>query len=196
MRSLFKRLNVRGIPVDISTFSKASKKRDTQVFYNLFIQLRKQLERVHDSKESQLTLFPIDSTIVTLTSKLLWSQGIRQVKLLAGINLLTDEPEGVVIHFGEGHDSKQGKETIDSTPENGVSILDRGFSSLARITDLMKEDKRYFVLRIKNNIKIKMQEDGQCLWRVAKEKTRVRIVNFCHLETGYEFRLATNLAEV
>lgn len=163
MRSLFKRLNVRGIPVDISTFSKASKKRDTQVFYNLFIQLRKQLERVHDSKESQLTLFPIDSTIVTLTSKLLWSQGIRQVKLLAGINLLTDEPEGVVIHFGEGHDSKQGKETIDSTPENGVSILDRGFSSLARITDLMKEDKRYFVLRIKNNIKIKMQEDGQCL---------------------------------
>jgi hypothetical protein len=39
MRDLFKRLNVRGIDMDISTFSKASKNRDPVVFHNLFLRL-------------------------------------------------------------------------------------------------------------------------------------------------------------
>ena len=36
MRDLFKRLNVRGINMDISTFSKASKNRDPIIFHDLF----------------------------------------------------------------------------------------------------------------------------------------------------------------
>jgi hypothetical protein len=59
----------------------------------------------------------------------LWSQGYHQVKLFSGLNLLTAEPEGIFIHFGQGHDSKYGDNTIDATPENGVGIMDRGFSS-------------------------------------------------------------------
>ena len=130
MTCLFKTLNIRGIKVDKSTFSKASKKRDPKLFYNLFKKLRKELNKSKKIDKNKLALFPLDSTIVTLTSKLLWQQGYKQVKLLSGLNLLTSSPGGIVIHFGQGHDSKYGDDTIKANPENGVSIMDRGFSSL------------------------------------------------------------------
>jgi putative transposase len=47
MRCLFKRLNVRGIDVDISTFSKASKVRDPMVFFQLFKKIREELHVEH-----------------------------------------------------------------------------------------------------------------------------------------------------
>jgi hypothetical protein len=40
----------------------------------------------------KLVRFPLDSTIVTLTSKRLWRQGYYQVKLFSGLDLLTAEP--------------------------------------------------------------------------------------------------------
>jgi hypothetical protein len=48
MRCLFKRLNVRGIDVDISTFSKASKVRDPKVFFQLLTKLREKLHIEHN----------------------------------------------------------------------------------------------------------------------------------------------------
>jgi IS4 transposase len=211
MRSLFRRLNIRGIDVDISTFSKASKTRNPMLFYNLFIEVRGQLRKTQKIGSKNLALFPVGSTIVTLTSKLLWSQGYHQVKLLSGLNLLTAEPGGIFIHFGQGHDSKYGNPTIDATPENGVSIMDRGFStprlrsvlklseveasSLARIKALLQENNRYFILRIKNNIKLEMLEDGQFLIGTGEEQVKGRVVNFCDLESRSEFRFVTNLPE-
>jgi putative transposase len=44
-----------------------------------------------------------------------------QVKLFSGINLLTAEPDGILIQFEQEHDSKYGEETIAATPRNGVS---------------------------------------------------------------------------
>jgi putative transposase len=76
-----------------------------------------------------------------------------QVKLFSGINLLTAEPGGILIHFGQGHDSKYGEETIAATPKNGVSIMDRGFCKLERIKDLIRDRERYFVMRIKNDMR-------------------------------------------
>jgi len=195
MRSLFKRLNVRGIDVDISTFSKASKIREPEIFHHLFIKLRKELKKEHKIDNKKLALFPLDSTIVTLTSKLLWSQGYHQVKLFCGLNLLTAEPGGIAIHFGQGHDSKYGNLTINATPPNGVSIMDRGFSSFARIQELLTDKNRYFVLRIKNNISLKMLESGKVLIGVGKKQVEARVVNFCDLEEKHEFRLVTNLPE-
>ena len=89
MRSVFKRLNVRGIKVDISTFSKASKNRNSEIFKKLFNHLKAQVKKSQHLSQDELILFPLDSTIITLTSKLLWNQGIHQVKLFGGINLLT-----------------------------------------------------------------------------------------------------------
>jgi putative transposase len=75
MRDLFKRLNIRGIDMDISTFSKASKNRDSIIFQNLFLKVRKKLKKVKSIDPKNLVLFPIDSTIISLTSKLLWKEG-------------------------------------------------------------------------------------------------------------------------
>jgi len=167
MRSMFKRLNVRGIGIDISIFSKASKSRDTDVFEQIFSSLKKQHQKLLGKTENKLVLFPLDSTIVTLTSKLLWCQGIHQVKLFSGIDLSTKEPGGVLIHFGQGHDSKYGDETIEATPENGVAVMDRGFCCLTRIKTLKrhlkKREGKHFVLRIKNNIKLEMLANGNYL---------------------------------
>lgn len=169
MTSMFKRLNYRNIEVDKSTFSKASKIRNPNLFYELFLKLRKKLENQKNSDDQKLVLFPLDSTIVTLTSKLLWSQGFHQVKLFSGLNLWTEEPGGILIHFGQGNDSKYGNETIDANPENGFSIMDRGFCSLARIAYLLQQKNRYFLLRIKNKITLKMQENGLCLIGTGKK---------------------------
>lgn len=195
MRSLFKRLNIRGIDVDISTFSKASKTRSPRPFYQLFEQLRKELNHQKKIETQKIALFPLDSTIVTLTSKLLWSQGYHQVKLFSGINLLTAEPGGISIHFGQGHDSKYGNSTIEATPSNGVSIMDRGFASLERIQKLLLEKDRYFVLRIKNNVKLEMQENGKFSIGTGEKQVEGRVVVFCDVEERHEFRLVTNLPE-
>ena len=196
MRDLFKRLNVRGIDMDISTFSKASKNRDPVIFHNLFLRLRSELNKKKNIDPKALVLFPIDSTIISLTSKLLWKEGYHQVKLFSGINLLTAEPGGILIHFGQGHDSKYGEETIAATPKNGVNIMDRGFCKLERIKDLIQDKERYFVLRIKNDMSLQMQESGKFLVGTGAKKVECRIVNYCDLEERTEFRLATNLPEI
>lgn len=196
MRDLFKRLNVRGIDMDISTFSKASKNRDPVIFHNLFLRLRSELKKKKNIDPKALVLFPIDSTIISLTSKLLWKEGYHQVKLFSGINLLTAEPGGILIHFGQGHDSKYGEETIAATPKNGVNIMDRGFCKLERIKDMIQDKERYFVMRIKNDMSLQMQENGKFLVGTGTKKVECRIVNYCDLEERTEFRLATNLPEL
>ena len=195
MRDLFKRLNVRGIDMDISTFSKASKNRDPIIFHDLFFKLRNELKKKNSIESKALVLFPIDSTIISLTSKLLWKEGYHQVKLFSGINLLTAEPDGILIHFGQGHDSKYGEETIAATPKNGVSVMDRGFCKLERIKDLIQDKERYFVMRIKNDMSLQMLENGKFLVGTGTKKVECRIVNYCDLEKRTEFRLATNLPD-
>lgn len=195
MRDLFKRLNVRGIDMDMSNFSKASKNRDPIVFHNLFFSLRKELKKQRNIDTKSLVLFPIDSTIISLTSKLLWKEGYHQVKLFSGINLLTAEPDGILIHFGQGHDSKYGEETLAATPKNGVSVMDRGFCKLERIKELIQDKERYFVMRIKNDMSLQMLENGKFLVGTGAKKVECRVVNYCDLEERTEFRLATNLPE-
>ncbi len=103
MRSVFNRLNVRGIKVKVSTFSKASKNRDPRILYDRFLALKQELHKKHKTEAAKLTLFPLDSTIVSLTSKLLWVQSIHQLTLFSGLDLMTNAPGGIVIHFGQGH---------------------------------------------------------------------------------------------
>jgi IS4 transposase len=193
MRDLFKRLNIRGIDVDISTFSKASKHRDPRIFHNLLVSLKNRLRKKRASQEKALILFPLDSTIISLTSKLLWQKGYHQVKLFSGINLFTAEPDGILIHFGQGHDSKYGDQTIAATPENGVSIMDRGFCKLSRIERLIESKDSYFLMRIRNDISLKMLDNGNFLAGTGKEKVEIRVVIFSDLESRTEFRFATNL---
>ena len=177
MRSLFFRLNSRDISLDISTFSKASKHRDIGVFVKLFERLQSDIKH-QASSQDKLSLFPLDSTIVTLTSKLLWQQEYRQVKLFAGTDNEREIIDGVHIHLGQGHDSQYGDETIASTPQNGVAIMDRGFSSSERVQTLLKKENQYFVLRIKNNCTLKIKDDGTYEVWSGKLQVQVRLVTF------------------
>jgi len=193
MRSLFKRLNLRGEGVDISTFSKASQSRGTRVFETLIDSLKQRLYSQSKVKPQERMLFPLDSTIISLTSRLMWELGYHQVKLFSGINLSTGEPGGIVIHFGQGHDNKYGNETIAETPGNGVAVMDRGFCDLGRVRELQQQKGKYFVLRIKNNIKLEGLENGKYRVGSGKKEIEARVVIFSH--EGTEFRLLTNLAE-
>jgi IS4 transposase len=192
MRDLCTRLKIQGMGVELSTFSKASKIREIKPFEETVKYLNRKL-RKKKGKEKALELFPIDSTIISLTSKLLWQEGWHQVKLFCGINNVTTEVEGIVIYFGQGHDSKEGQKTIEEIPSDAVGVMDRGFASIARIKKLKEDLSKHFVLRIKNNVHLEMQENGNCI--VGKEKggVEIRVVAFCDLEKKTEFRLATDL---
>jgi len=132
-------------------------------------------------KSDDLALFVLDFTTITLTSKLLWNQGIHQVKLFSGINLMNSELPGVSLHFGKGHDSKYGNETVESIPANAVGLMDRGFSSPDRITELCKKDK-YFLLILKNNEKFKILEESQCCLGAKESVWVIKIIAFCNGE--------------
>jgi len=119
----------------------------------------------------------------------------HQVKLFCGLNSMTSEVGGIVIHFGQGHDSKEGKETIASIPENSVGIMDRGFAAMKRIKELLGNKGKDFVLRIKNNITLEMLENRKCKVGKGKNAVEVRVVMFCDLEERTEFRLATDLPD-
>ena len=192
MRDLCTRMNTKGMNVQISTFSKASKIREVDVFDKIIAELNKRLS-IKKGVEEARALFPIDSTIISLTSKLLWQEKWHQVKLFCGLNSITSEVGGIVIHFGQGHDSKEGKETIASIPQNSIGVMDRGFASMKRIGELLGNKEKHFVLRIKNNVTVEMLENGKCKVGTGKDAVEVRLVMFCDLEKRTEFRLATDL---
>ncbi|QXE24723.1 transposase, IS4 family protein [Richelia sinica FACHB-800] len=158
MRDLFKRLNNTGFDVDISTFSKASSHRSQKPFQEIYQKLN---ELVHHQAQKKLhdkyAICPIDSTIITLTSKLLWVLGHHQVKLFSSLNLATGSPEDNFIKFGHDHDYNFGSKMMSNLPTNAVGVMDRGFAGLKFIQDLVQENK-YFVLRIKNNWKLEFEE--------------------------------------
>jgi hypothetical protein len=88
MRDLCTRMNIQGINVQLSTFSKASKIREIDVFEKMIAELNKRLS-IKKGVEKARALFPIDSTVITLTSKLLWQENWHQVKLFCGLNSIT-----------------------------------------------------------------------------------------------------------
>ena len=181
MRDLFYQLNHTGIPVDISTFSRACKTRQDQQFCRIYVKLIEQLK--HRNPAAAQMLFPIDSTVVTLTSKLFWLQGVHQVKLLNGVNLEQHNPSECLIHFGQGHDAKFSESIPGMIPEGGIGIMDRGFASW-EFLDQLSQTQTLFVVRIKNNM------------RTQFDHQRYRVVWFCDLESKSEFRLATNVEEM
>lgn len=194
MRDLFKRLNNTEIEVDISTFSKASSHRSQDVFHQIYQHLSGLVHRknLHD----KYVICPIDSTIISLTSQLLWSLGYHQVKLFSSLNLNTGATNENLIIFGFNHDYNYGKSMVDALPANGVGVMDRGFAGLKFLQSTASSD-RYFVLRIGNKYKLEFDEDSE-LTQVGtgQERGLYRVVQFCNLETKTEYRLVTNLPKI
>jgi putative transposase len=194
MRDLFKRLNNTCFSVDISTFSKANVHRTQEPFIQIYQKLCQLANKNPLSRKLKNYLIcPIDSTTITLTSKLLWMQGYHQVKLFSSLNLSSGIPEENLVNFGYDHDYNYGEEMIDALPPNGVGVMDRGFAGLEYIKQLTEQNK-YFVLRISNSWKLEFdQQTGLTRVGTGKKSGVYRVVNFCDLETKTEYRLVTNL---
>lgn len=105
LRDGFKRLNGTGIEGDISTFSKANQVRRLQPFIQIYhFLIRQARQQVRPTKVDQLyNLCPIDSTVITLTSKLFWMQHQNSVKLFTCLNETDASTSSCVIHFDGKH---------------------------------------------------------------------------------------------
>jgi len=178
MRGLFFLLNHLGVAVNISTFSKASKYRSAEPFQRI-LQALQQRFRNRNTGEFQ-HLFPWDSTIITLTSKLFWQQNVYQVKLALGLDISVGNIGDESIVFGQTNDQKLGNVMIGTIPENAVGIMDRGFASW-KLMDDMCEKNTLFVVRIKNNMKLK------------PDNPKIRVIQFFNEEQDVEYRLANNV---
>lgn len=108
--------------IDISTFSKASLTRSNQIFKLIYEKLLRRIRR--QVAVGKYDVFPIDSTSITLTSKLLWAKGYHQVKLFGCFDRSGGGTEGVLINFGDEHDYKYVKQMTLSIPKNAVGVMD------------------------------------------------------------------------
>ena len=191
MRDLFKRLNNTGFDLDISTFSKASSHRSWKIFLQIY---QKRVLRVNQRKTNdKYATCPIDSTTITLTSKLLKEQDFHQVKLFSSLNLSVESTEDNLIVFCYAHDYNFGKKMIDSLPTNGLGVMDRGFAGLKFLQDVSSSNK-HFVLRIGNAYKLEFDEkSGLTRVGAGKEQGLYRVVQFCDVESRKQYRLVTNL---
>ena len=184
LRDLFFQLNHSGVEGSLSSFSRACSSRSLQFINRLFVDLLHQVRR--RPSQNDVIICPFDSTIISLTSKFFWAEQYHQVKVLTSLNQETQAPSEVLIHFGERHDAYFGELVLGMTPENGLAVGDRGFASKDLFNDFMNSNK-LFLIRIKSNWII--DENG--LVDVGGRK--VRVVRFCDLEKGTEYRLATNV---
>jgi wyosine [tRNA(Phe)-imidazoG37] synthetase (radical SAM superfamily) len=76
IRDLFKRINPTRFEVDISTFSQSNTHRSQEPFRNIYEQLNQLIPKeAYKKLHNKYAINPIDSTIITLTSKLLWVLG-------------------------------------------------------------------------------------------------------------------------
>ncbi len=82
----------------------------------------------HKKLHNKYAICPIDSTIITLTSKLLWVLVYHQVKLFSALNLATGSPDDNLINFGNDHDDKFVSHIMSKLPENAVGVLELGFA--------------------------------------------------------------------
>jgi len=161
MPDLFKRINPTEFEVDISIFSKANIHRSQEPFRKIYEQLNQLVPKeAHKKLPNKYAICPIDSPIITLTSKLLWVLGHHQVKLFSTLNLATGSPDDHLINLGHAHDYNFGSKMMSKLPVNAVGVMDRGFAGLKFIQELVQEHK-YFMLRIKNHWKVEFQSESR-----------------------------------
>lgn len=200
MRDLFQRLQQGGIEMDMSTFSKANQHRSLEPFQELYqevlglVKRKKGKGKVSDRDVDAYEICPIDSTIITLTSKLLWALGYHQVKLFSVFNNYNQSGEYPLVHFGQDHDYKFATQMTENLGEKQVGVMDRGFAALEYLKQLQAQNK-LFVVRINTNYKLELSEGGKWQVGTGKKQGIYRVVWFCDLETKVEYRIVTNLPD-
>ena len=191
MRGLFRKLNLGGTSVDQSTFSKANQHRSSQPFETLYQSLNR-LVKKKNKPSKDWDICPIDSTTITLTSKVFWALGYHQVKLFNAVSQSQGSCESCVINFGSAHDYKFATAVTDPLSEKQVAVMDRGFAALPYFAAL-KEANKPFVIRLNLNYKKEALESGEWHVGTGKHAGDYRLVWFSDLETKVTYCLMTNL---
>jgi putative transposase len=190
LRDLFFLTYHQGIAVDLSTFSKASKNRDYQVFNQIYVSLNSELRKRKGKRE--YLLYAIDSTVITLTSKLFWMSGYHQTKLVMGVDAETGSIGERHLHFGFSNDENFAELMMTTVPENGIAVENRGFCSFENLLD-MSQIGILFIVRIKNNYKWEFEEEEELVYIGSKKQAKCRVISFGDLETKTEYQFATNV---
>ena len=100
MRGFFCKLNLGGKQVYQSTFSKANQHRSSQPFETLYQSLNR-LVKKKNKPSKDWDICPIDSTTITLTSKVFWALDYHQVKLFSAVSQSQGSCESCVIILGQ-----------------------------------------------------------------------------------------------
>jgi putative transposase len=185
----------------LSTFSKANQHRSLKPFQELYqevlglVKRKKGKKKVSDRAVDDYEICPIDSTVIILTSKLLWALGYHQVKLFSVFNNDNQTGEHPQVNFGQAHDYKFATQLTENLGEKQVGAMDRGFAALEYLKQL-QEQKKLFVIRINTNYKLELSESDEWLVGTDKKQGIYRVVWFCDLETKVEYRLVTNLPDI
>jgi putative transposase len=191
MRGLFRKLNIGGRSIDQSTFSKANQHRSSQPFEDLYKSLNR-LVKQKNKPSKDWDICPIDSTTITLTSKVLWALGYHQVKLFNAISQNQGSTESCVINFGSDHDYKFAVPVTEPLTEKQVGVMDRGFAGLPYFAELKRKNKP-FVIRLSLNYKKVPLESGEWQVGTGKDSGVYRVVWFSDLESKVTYCLLTNL---
>lgn len=191
MRGLTSYLNATGVQFNISTFSRANQNRNPQIFIDIYQKLAIKVRRKFDG--NILPTLALDSTTITLTSKLFHQNNYREAKLLCSHNSQTQIPENISIQLEKIHDYRMFMSSNKEIESLGIMVMDRGFASLD-IIKKFQDNCQLFVLRIKQNYTQVMLEDGFCLLG-KKNPIKCRVVNFCDIASRKEYYIATNLPE-
>jgi putative transposase len=193
MRDLISYLNICGIKVDISTFSRANQNRNAEIFPQIYQKLVQKLsdKRGQTKKQIKEVILALDTTVVTLTSKLLHLNNYQEVKLLCSQNSETNIAENIGITLTKTHDCKMFSSNYTELESTGIVVMDRAFSSTKLIKNF-QDKSQLFVIRIKKSITKILQENGEYLLGI-KNPIKCRLISFCSLENKKEYYLATNL---
>jgi len=145
-----------------STLSRANEKRDWHIFQDFGLKLIEQARILHEG-DNQLEniklkgkVFALDSTTVDLCLEVFLWASFRSTKAAIKIHTLLDLktsiPEFILITEGKVHDVN----ALDYIPieKGSYYVMDKGYIDFARLYGI-KQDKAYFVVRARENIKFK-----------------------------------------
>jgi hypothetical protein len=150
-----------GKVVNKSTLSRANEKRDWHIFQDFGLKLIDQARILYEG-DNQLDIklkgkvFALDSTTVDLCLEVfLWAtfrSTKAAIKIHTLLDLKTSIPEFIFITEGNVHDVN----AMDyiSVEKGSYYIMDKAYIDFARLYNI-KQDKAYFVVRAKENIKFK-----------------------------------------
>ena len=145
-----------------STLSRANENRDWHIFQDFGLKLIEQARILHkgDNQLENINLkgkvFALDSTTVDLCLEVFLWASFRStksaIKIHTLLDLKTSIPEFVLITEGKVHDVN----ALDyiSIEKGSYYVMDKGYIDFARLYAI-KQDKAYFVVRARENIKFK-----------------------------------------